>query len=63
MWIKDIKPLAEKWMVDYETKCTGTWAKEAGIHLVLPAYDNEVRVAAKSAPPALPHQAAVAAAA
>ena len=37
MWIKDIKPLVEKWMVDYETKCTGTWAQEAGIHLVLPA--------------------------
>ena len=23
MWIKDIKPLAEKWMEDYQKKCTG----------------------------------------
>ena len=45
MWIKDIKPLAEKWMEDYQTKCTGTWAKEAGIHLVLSGFDNEARVA------------------
>ena len=45
-------------MVDYETKCTGTWAKEAGIHLVLPAFDNEARVAAKSVPPSRAHQAA-----
>ena len=58
MWIKDIKPLAEKWMEDYRTKCTGTWAKEAGIHLVLPGFDNEARVAAKSVPPARAHQAA-----
>ena len=34
MWIDDIKPLAKKWMSDYETKCSGTWTKEAGIHLV-----------------------------
>ena len=58
MWIKDIKPLAEKWMEDYQKKCTGTWAKEAGIHLVLPAFDNEARVAAKSVPPSRAHQAA-----
>ena len=58
MWIKDIKPLAEKWMEDYQTKCTGTWAKDAGIHLVLPAFDNAVRVAAKSVPPSRAHQAA-----
>ena len=56
MW--DIKPLAQKWMEDYQTKCTGTWAKEAGIHLVLPGFDNEARVAAKSVPPARAHQAA-----
>ena len=61
MWIKDIKPLAEKWMEDYQTKCTGTRAKEAGIHLVLPAFDNEVRVAAKSVPPSRAHPAAEAA--
>ena len=58
MWINDIKPLAEKWMEDYRMKCTGTWAKEAGIHLVLPGFDNEARVAAKSVPPARAHQAA-----
>ena len=58
MWIKDIKPLAEKWMEDYQTKCTGTWAKDAGIHLVLPAFDNAARVAAKSVPPSRAHQAA-----
>ena len=58
MWIKDIKPHAEKWMEDYQTKCTGTWAKDAGIHLVLPAFDNAVRVAAKSVPPSRAHQAA-----
>jgi hypothetical protein len=58
MWINDIKPLAEKWMEDYQKKCTGTWAKEAGIHLVLPAFDNEARVAAKSVPAARAHQAA-----
>ena len=58
MWIKDIKPLAEKWMEDYQKKCTGTWAKDAGIHLVLPAFDNEVRVAAKSVPASRAHQAA-----
>ena len=60
MWIKDIKPLAEKWMEDYQTKCTGTWAKDAGIHLVLPIFDNAPRVAAKSVPPSRAHQAAVA---
>ena len=58
MWISDIKPLAEKWMEDYQTKCTGTWAKDAGIHLVLPAFDNAARVAAKSVPPSRAHQAA-----
>ena len=57
MWIADIKPLAEKWMEDYQKKCTGTWAKEAGIHLVLPAFDNEALVAAKSVPPSKAHQA------
>jgi hypothetical protein len=60
MWIKDIKPLAGKWMEDYQKKCTGTWAKQAGIHLVLPAFDNEARVAAKSVPPSRAHQAALA---
>ena len=60
MWIKDIKPLAEKWMEDYQKKCTGTWAKEAGIHKVLPAFDNDARVAAMSVPPSRAHQAAVA---
>ena len=48
-------------MEDYQTKCTGTWAKDAGIHLVLPIFDNEARVAAKSVPPSRAHQAAVAA--
>ena len=58
MWIKDIKPLAEKWMVDYETKCTGTWARGAGIHLVLPAFDNEPRAAAMSVPASRAYRAA-----
>jgi len=61
MWIDNIKPLAEKWMIDYEKQCTGTWAKDSGIHLVLPAFENDVRVAAKSAPEARAHSAAVAA--
>ena len=45
-------------MEDYQTKCTGTWAKDAGIHLVLPAFDNAARVAAKSVPSSRAHQAA-----
>ena len=45
-------------MVDYKTKCTGTWTKEAGIHLVLSSFNNEARVAAKSVPPSRAHQAA-----
>ena len=45
-------------MEDYQTKCTGTWAEEAGIHKEFPAFDNEARVAAKSVPSSRAHQAA-----
>ena len=35
-----------------------SWAQDAGIHLVLPAFNNAARFAAKSVPPSRAHQAA-----
>ena len=40
MWIKDVKDIATSWMYKYEASYSGTWAKDSGLHKILPLYDN-----------------------
>ena len=60
MWIKDIKDIATSWMYKYEASYSGTWAKDNGLHKILPLYDNDRRVAALSGTHASAHERALA---
>ena len=60
MWIKNVKDIATSWMYKYEASYSGTWAKENGLHKILPLYDNDRRVAALSGTHASAHERAVA---
>ena len=55
MCIKNVKDIATKWMYIYEAAYSGTWAKDSGLHKVLPQYDNDRRVAALSGTHATAH--------
>jgi hypothetical protein len=60
MWIKDVKDIATSWMYKYEAAYSGTWAKDNGLHKILPLYDNDRRVAALSGTHASAHERALA---
>ena len=60
MWIKDVKDIATSWMYKYEASYSGTWAKDNGLHKILPLYDNDRRVAALSGTHASAHERALA---
>ena len=60
MWIKDVKDIASSWMYKYEASFSGTWAKDSGLHKILPLYDNDRRVAALSGTHASAHERALA---
>ena len=45
-WVANVLPQALNTMAQYRKACTGTWAKEAGLHLLWPSFDNELRVLA-----------------
>ena len=56
----NVKDIATSWMYKYEASYSGTWAKENGIHKILPLYDNDRRVAALSGTHASAHERALA---
>ena len=47
-------------MYKYEAAYSGTWAKDNGLHKILPLYDNDRRVAALSGTHASAHERALA---
>ena len=47
-------------MYKYEASYSGTWAKDNGLHKILPLYDNDRRVAALSGTHASAHERALA---
>ena len=60
MWIKNVKDIAASWMEKYEASYSGTWAKENGLHKILPLYDNDRRVAALAGTHGTAHERAIA---